>query len=227
AQLGFEIEPATFKAVKLLAPQIAKVSPERVHDELLKLLKSRAPVKGLHALEASGLLAVILPELARASFERAEEWARAKLIVERSSTVHGRLWAMLLPVAAEAESILRRLKFSNADIRAGLEVLRGFILLPNATLARKRRMLAVSTGAILQELARLSAGLDGEKGLLDGVIPAEPGWVTGQDALELGAAPGPSMGVLLEQVYDLQLEGRLADRQAALDWLRVKIVKHN
>jgi hypothetical protein len=34
------------------------------------------------------------------------------------------------------------------------------------------------------------------------------------------------MGHLLEELFDLQLEGRLTDRQGALDYLRVKIVKH-
>ena len=37
AQLGFEIEPKTFAAIKLLAPKIKRISAERVRDELLKL----------------------------------------------------------------------------------------------------------------------------------------------------------------------------------------------
>ncbi|HEY5297754.1 MAG TPA: CCA tRNA nucleotidyltransferase [Verrucomicrobiae bacterium] len=37
AQLGFEIEPATFAAIQKLAPKIRLISAERVRDELLKL----------------------------------------------------------------------------------------------------------------------------------------------------------------------------------------------
>jgi len=37
AQLGFEIEPQTFAAVKKLAPKIELISAERVRDELIKL----------------------------------------------------------------------------------------------------------------------------------------------------------------------------------------------
>jgi poly(A) polymerase len=37
AQLGFEIEPRTFAAVKALAPKIKLISAERVRDELIKL----------------------------------------------------------------------------------------------------------------------------------------------------------------------------------------------
>jgi poly(A) polymerase len=37
AQLGFEIEPQTFAAVKALAPKIKLISAERIRDELIKL----------------------------------------------------------------------------------------------------------------------------------------------------------------------------------------------
>lgn len=37
AQLGFEIEPETFAAIKKLAPKIELISAERVRDELIKL----------------------------------------------------------------------------------------------------------------------------------------------------------------------------------------------
>jgi len=37
AQLGFEIEPETFAAVKKLAPKIELISAERIRDELIKL----------------------------------------------------------------------------------------------------------------------------------------------------------------------------------------------
>ena len=39
AQLGFEIEPGTFAAIRHLAPQIKTISAERVRDELVKLFK--------------------------------------------------------------------------------------------------------------------------------------------------------------------------------------------
>ena len=37
AQLGFEIEPQTFAAIKRLAPKIELISAERIRDELIKL----------------------------------------------------------------------------------------------------------------------------------------------------------------------------------------------
>jgi tRNA nucleotidyltransferase/poly(A) polymerase len=43
AQLGFEIEPQTFAAVKKLAPKIELISAERVRDELIKLFAPPIP----------------------------------------------------------------------------------------------------------------------------------------------------------------------------------------
>ncbi len=50
-----------------------------------------------------------------------------------------------------------------------------------------------------------------------GVAP-EP-WVNGDDLIALGRKPGPVFRRLLEKAYDLQLEGRLESRLAALAWL--------
>ena len=64
AQLGFEIEPATFAAVKTLAPKIKLISAERVRDELIKLLQPPHAARGLELLHTSGLLEHVLPEIA-------------------------------------------------------------------------------------------------------------------------------------------------------------------
>ena len=64
AQLGFEIQPQTFAAVKTLAPKIKQISAERIRDELLKLFLPPHATRGLQLLRESGLLEHILPELA-------------------------------------------------------------------------------------------------------------------------------------------------------------------
>jgi poly(A) polymerase len=63
AQLNFEIEPATFTAVKKLAPKISLISAERVRDELLKLFRPPHAARGLDLLRESGLMEHVLPEL--------------------------------------------------------------------------------------------------------------------------------------------------------------------
>jgi poly(A) polymerase len=63
AQLGFEIEPATFTAVQTLAPKIKLIAVERVRDELVKLFAPPHAARGLDLLRASGLLPHVFPEL--------------------------------------------------------------------------------------------------------------------------------------------------------------------
>ena len=48
--------------------------------------------------------------------------------------------------------------------------------------------------------------------------PVEP-ILRGRDLIELGVAPGPRMGVILEAVEDARLEGEVDDRDAALRWV--------
>lgn len=61
AQLGFQIEEETKKAVLDLAENIAKVSAERIQAELIKLLVSAHPEELITAYRL-GLTAVFLPE---------------------------------------------------------------------------------------------------------------------------------------------------------------------
>ena len=64
AQLGFEIEPKTFEALKAAAPAIRSISAERSRDELVKLFRPPYASGGLELLRRSGLLQEVLPEIA-------------------------------------------------------------------------------------------------------------------------------------------------------------------
>jgi poly(A) polymerase len=63
ARLELEIEPATARAVRRLAPCLSRVSAERVQDELRRILTDREPARGLRLLDDLGLLEVIFPEV--------------------------------------------------------------------------------------------------------------------------------------------------------------------
>ncbi|MBI2817086.1 MAG: CCA tRNA nucleotidyltransferase [Acidobacteria bacterium] len=60
----YEIDPETAAAIHRLSPKIATVSAERVRDELVRILRSGHARRGFELLEATGLLPVILPEIA-------------------------------------------------------------------------------------------------------------------------------------------------------------------
>jgi poly(A) polymerase len=64
ARLGYEIEPRTFEAIRKLAARITEVSAERIRDELTKILTEGAARRGFELLDETGLLPVVLPEIA-------------------------------------------------------------------------------------------------------------------------------------------------------------------
>ncbi|MBQ8879078.1 MAG: CCA tRNA nucleotidyltransferase [Lachnospiraceae bacterium] len=61
AQLGYEIEDKTAEAIKALAPNLSKISAERIQVELVKLVTSPNP-DFLKIAYETGITAVILPE---------------------------------------------------------------------------------------------------------------------------------------------------------------------
>jgi poly(A) polymerase len=63
ARFGYAVEPATFAAIQKLAPGIHQVSRERVRDELTKMLTEGQGRDAFLLLDASGLLAEVLPEI--------------------------------------------------------------------------------------------------------------------------------------------------------------------
>jgi poly(A) polymerase len=63
AQLGVEVAPEVQAAITELAPQIGRITAERVQAELNKLLAGSYPRRGLELLVDTGLAEVVLPEL--------------------------------------------------------------------------------------------------------------------------------------------------------------------
>ena len=63
-QLNFQIEDETFAALERMADRIKIVSGERIEVELNKIIMAPHPSIGFEYLQRSGLLQIILPELA-------------------------------------------------------------------------------------------------------------------------------------------------------------------
>ena len=63
ARFGYTIDPDTFAAIRKHASEIHSVSPERIRDELTKLLIEGAARRGFELLDDTGLLREVLPEI--------------------------------------------------------------------------------------------------------------------------------------------------------------------
>lgn len=64
ARFGFEIEPATFRAIQRHVKEIQHVSAERLREELTKMLTEGAARRAVELLDDTWLLGQVLPEIA-------------------------------------------------------------------------------------------------------------------------------------------------------------------
>lgn len=63
-QLSVRIEPQTLKDIKVAVDQLSASSPERIRDELFKLLSLQRPVAAVRIADSLGLLEKVIPEVA-------------------------------------------------------------------------------------------------------------------------------------------------------------------
>ena len=122
-RFGFEIDPATWEAVVNSAPHLARLSRERVRQELEKTMKQvRYPSRSLRLWQRSGAFASLVPELKNAgpaSLAAADHiglpdaTARPELAQSRA---RNRLTTLVLELPAEsARRTMEGLRASNRD----------------------------------------------------------------------------------------------------------------
>ncbi len=136
--------------------------------------------------------------------------------------------------AEMTEKIMRRLRFSGAEIDATVEMVRQHMVfkdVPKMREAKLKRFIARPTFDDELELHRVDC--EGSHRMLDNyefllrkreefasepIIP--PPLVRGDDLIALGLKPGPRFGEILEAVETRQLEGNLRTREEALEWVQ-------
>ena len=211
AQLGFEIEESTYAAIKTIAPNLAKVSKERVQAELTKLLLSAHPERIL-LLKETGLSAQIVPGF-DAVFAPALFSKLSRLPAEKSLR-----WAgfLLCQSTKQAEAVLKGLKMDNETIGNVSRMIEGAKeTLPLEKPAVRRAMSRYTPyqleGAlklkelmgspVAEEIRRLR-----EEIIRDGdCVSLKELAVKGRDLLEAGVERGPMVGEILNHLFDLVL----------------------
>jgi poly(A) polymerase len=86
SQLGFTVEPGVRRAMAEMAGDLARITAERIRDELTKLLSGADPVTGLRLLVDTGLADRFLPELPALRMQ-IDEHAQHKDVYEHTLTV--------------------------------------------------------------------------------------------------------------------------------------------
>lgn len=86
SQLGFSVDPDAVAAITELRETLRIVSPERIQGELVRLLQTDDPVRGLRLLVETGLIDQFLPEVPALRLE-VDEHHHHKDVYEHSLTV--------------------------------------------------------------------------------------------------------------------------------------------
>ncbi len=86
SQLGFDVDPATVAAMAELRQTLEIVSPERIQGELVRLLQTDDPVRGIRLLVDTGVMTEFLPEIPALRLE-VDEHHHHKDVYEHSLTV--------------------------------------------------------------------------------------------------------------------------------------------
>ncbi|HSN30977.1 MAG TPA: CCA tRNA nucleotidyltransferase [Kofleriaceae bacterium] len=236
AQLEFELEPATEAGIVAALPSLARVSRERVHDELVKMLAGRQPSRGLVPAVRTGIIASILPQLARVDAERVDRAARrVRLAALLAPMADGEALPHVLdrPLQKRIAELLRALKFSNED----LELTGTLVAISHAPRATTweppevRRLLSQLSRAHREpaielwesETAPNHVLVQTARRVLGDPLATGDLAITGKDLMTaLQMAPGPAVGrmlaMLLQRVIDdpsrNTREALLADAQA-------------
>lgn len=115
AQLSFEIDKETYKAIEKLSPNIAQVSMERIQVELTKTIMSDNPEK-VELYYETGIFSVALPDVA-AIFEGRYRHNALSMLKHTENTVILRYAALLNSLEPDkAKGVLRSLKLDNHTV---------------------------------------------------------------------------------------------------------------
>ncbi len=224
-------DPEALAAAARAAPEIARLSGERIRTEMLKLLEAPDPLPALRLMADSAVLSEVI----------------------RGPVAQGRL-ARLLALAPEADPLLRlgallrpppagpdavgtvagRWRLANRDA-ARLEAMTGAPLPAlEASSAERRRALHRLGPELYADLVRLAAADargDASLPLADALAEAVA-WrprklpLGGDDLLALGLAPGPRLGDILAQIEAWWIEQDFApDHAACLAYARSLVTR--
>ena len=265
------IEPETWSALAAATPRLTGLSAERVREELLKILsKTGCASAALSLYAASGALAVLYPELnalvGLGAADAPDAWARTLRAVDalppsrpllRTAAL---LHAIGMPAARSrdlrggwrftgheqrggslAEDVLRRLRFSNAEVERVGRLVRhqSDLFPPDARSPIVRRWMRALGPDLLDDLWRLRFALwraqhagaaredrpddllerwRGARAVRRQRAPLSVGELAigGADLKQLGLAPGPRFGDLLRTLLECVLEDPALNTPARL-----------
>lgn len=240
ADLGFNIESETLNEIKRVYKTVNSVSKERQRDELVKFLQSEHIELGLDVMldvgfieffliltktQASSIVTVfkkvfhnINSELARLCLFFGLDGGVTEFSYEQAHTSNA---------AKRIEMFMTDFKFSNLEKQIAGSLMKALTILEAPS--RKAKILRLACEPWAMDLDVLvssmsSAGFKQPQYFYDfesaykGNYQLPLRFISGEDLKSIGIKPSPQFGLLLEEVYDLQIEGAIKSKQEAMSW---------
>lgn len=213
AQLGFDIEDDTAKAAKELAPTLVKISRERIHTELNKLLLSGNP-DYFSVVYDLGVMKIIIPELENIDAHKLD---RIQHFIKKTRAVLPERYAALLSCvdADTAGRILKGLKLDNATISMAAKLVKYYNMNPVVSEAAVRHYInevGENDALRIVDFNISICGSELNKGYTDMkkicVMVKERGdctglrnlKISGRDLMEAGFPAGKQLGEILQKL---------------------------
>ena len=221
AQLGFEIEENTCKAITKLAPTLEKISQERIHTELGKLLLSEHPDFINKAWELE-ITRVVLKEYDEAGNKE----LIGKFLRELPKKISYKYSALLMHLEApQAIKVLKSLKLDNDTInKVGTLVKYHLMVLPENDVILRKALSVVGLDsfrdilefeklfyATYQDEDKLKKVLRTQR-MLNEILERGDCYsikdlaINGQDLINAGVKPGKEMGDILKHCLEVVIE---------------------
>lgn len=229
ARLDFSIEPATWAALVAHAPEIVRISPERVREELEAMLTHPRRASAFAQLVDSELL-LYLWSRAQDTFSRAESIRRVLAALPGDASFPLALATFFLGAYPDdAAASCEALRCSNETKRIVTWLIANEAALDDPAAVTSADLKLLMANPAFEDLLRLLAARLMARDLPPAAwetvsrraaaIPpqdvAPPPLLTGHDLAAWGIPQGPLYREVLDRVYYSQLNGELTDAAAA------------
>jgi poly(A) polymerase len=237
SRFDLTIEPGTFDAIRLMAAEVSTVSPERIAQELRRMLAHPSRASAMRLARETGLIAAILPELTIGETRGGNEWDHDMKVLEvlpdRSDFTLAFAVLLLGAGPGVAGEVASRLRLSNADrdrivwLVGSRGSLHGAETFPPSRLKTILAHPGIGELLALQRADAIASGVDPseiafcERYLAeqpDGPINPPP-LVTGDDLVRHGLTPGRHFARILDDIRKAQLDGLIHTKDEAFTWL--------
>ena len=228
-----------------MAELLTALSPERIAQELKKMLVHHRRRQAMELAQKTGLLAVIFPELIDGMANLGTDWKRTLTALEqlqspRFEAAAAVLWHTVpsppdgqlkgLPEFGTVRSICRRLRLSNLESELITWLTREQSAFKDIKTLRQCQLFRLLAEPAIEELLQVATAINDAYGgptadvalarQVLNTVPAAtfnpPVLIDGKTLIDLGLSPGPIFKSLLDAVRDAQLNAEIRTRAEAI-----------